>query len=139
MLKSRGLLTMAAAAALGAGCARYSGTAGGDIASIDPDAAANTVVLQALNVGDESIELRIIAQNQSRFVGAVQPRDTTAILLDPSLFPSAQFYVVGIAADPSHRVVAGPLAAGKGDRIMFRIEPQIRSSRAYVTHGSGPR
>lgn len=139
MLRLRGVIALTAAALGAIACAGYAGSAAGDIGSIDPEAAANTVVLQAVNVGDESIELRIISMNQSRFVGSVQPRDTTAILLDPSLFPTAEIYVAAIATDPTHRVISGPLAATRGDRITFRIEPQITSSRAYVTHGSGSR
>lgn len=129
---------MAAAAMIGAGCSRY-GLAGGDIGTIDPSDAAKTVVLEALNVSDESMELRVVAQGQSRFVGSVGARDTTAILLDPSLFPAAEFYVVGIGADPSHRAISQPLTASRGDVVQFRISPDIRSSRAYVTHGSVPR
>lgn len=133
MFRSRDWLILAAAATLSGACSRYSQSAG-ELGVITPEEAAKTVVLEAVNTSDESIELRVIAQNQSRFVGSVSARDTTAILLDPSLFPSGEIYVAGIAADPSHRVISGPLAATRGDKILFRISPEIRLSRAYVIH-----
>jgi hypothetical protein len=126
------LILTTAAALLGAGCARNYQSAGGDIEAIDPVAAAQTVVLQANNRGDSAMELRIVASGQSRFIGSVGPRDSTAILLDRSIFPTAELYVVAIPADGRGRAISGPLAAARGDRIRFTIEPSLEGSRAIV-------
>ena len=123
---------LATAATLGAGCAGYSGSQAGEVSAIDPELARQTVVLEAVNTSDESVELRIVAQNQNRFVGSVQPRDTSEILLDKSLFPAGEIYVIAIGADPRNRAVSGPLSASRGDRIMFRLEPTLSMSRAHV-------
>src|SRR4051812_49173066 len=57
MLKTRILLTLATAAVVGAGCARYSGEAGGDVGNIDPADAAKGVVMRSVNPGNDPMEL----------------------------------------------------------------------------------
>lgn len=132
MFTSR-MLTLATAGllALGAGCSRY-GTAGGDVASISPAEAANTVTLVTMNNASTTMELRVIAHGQSSFVGSVGAHDRGAILLDPSILPAGDLYVVGIPADGRGRVVEGPLAVGKGMRIDFTIESDYTLSRAVA-------
>lgn len=130
---SRAGLAIAAAFTLAAGCARYNeGSAAGTV--ISPADAASTALLQVRNLSNESLELRAVALGQSRFIGSVGANDTTAILLDPSLFPTANLYIVGIPADGMGRAVAGPLAASKGDQIKFTIEPALDMSHAIVVH-----
>ncbi|HVX38678.1 MAG TPA: hypothetical protein VHB25_03810 [Gemmatimonadaceae bacterium] len=124
-------LAIAAAFTLAAGCAGYrEGSAGGNV--ISPADAANTAVLQVRNLSTQSLELRAVALGQSRFIGSVGANDTTSILLDPSYFPTGNLYIIGIPPDGSGRAVAGPLAAGKGDKIQFTIEPALDMSRAIV-------
>jgi hypothetical protein len=130
MLKSRVLFTLATIATLGAGCARY-GSAGGDIA-VAPDA-SNSAVLYTKNMSNEPIELRVVTIGQSRFIGAVSAGETNAIVLDPSLLPSGDLYVIGISSDGRRRAVGGPLAVAKGNAIRFTFEPTLSLSRAYVT------
>jgi hypothetical protein len=129
MLKSRILLTLAVAATLGAGCAHYN-SAAGDV-SLSPDA-SNSAVLVAKNLANESIELRVVTTGESRFIGSVSPGETTSIVLDPTLLPAGNLYVLGISADGRRRAVGGPLAVGKGNEIQFTIQPTLSLSRAYV-------
>src|SRR4051812_31778114 len=98
MIRTRIWITLAAAA-IGAGCARYSGEAGGDVGNIDPADAARSVVLRSLNPGNDPMELRIVVHGQSRFVGSVSACDSSDVLLDASLFPAAELYVLAIAPD----------------------------------------
>ena len=126
-------LAIATGMILAAGCAGYNqGTAGGNV--ISPADAANTAVLQVRNLSNQSLELRAISLGQSRFIGSVGPNDTTAILLDPTIFPTANLYIVGIPPDGHGRALAGPIAAGKGDKIKFTIEPALDMSHAIVVH-----
>lgn len=116
------------AAVLGA-CARYT-EAGGDV--IDPVAAKQTVVLEVKNTNTQPMELRTILNGESRFIGSVSGTDSASILLDPAMFPTGSLYVTAIPGDGIGRAIAGPLSAGKGDRIRFTIEPALRLSRAIV-------
>jgi hypothetical protein len=129
MFKSRFLLTLATVATLSAGCAHY-GSAAGDVA-VAPDA-ANSAVLYTKNLSNEPIELRVVSTGQSRFIGSVSPGETSAIVLDPSLLPAGELYVVGISPDGRRRAVGGPLAVAKGNQIHFTIEQTLSMSRAYV-------
>lgn len=130
LFKTRGLIILAAAAALGSGCARYTDTAGGDV--IDPAAAAKTAVLHVNNQSVSTMELHAINDGRSTFVGTVGPSQSTDILLDPILFPTATLYLVGIPADGRGRAVVGPIAASKGDQINFDIQSAYDLSRATV-------
>jgi hypothetical protein len=131
MSKLRGILVLATAAVLGTGCARYSqGSAAGTV--IDPVDAAKTVVLHVDNQNMSAMELRAVVNGRSQFIGSVGGNDSTSILLDPTWFPSGTFYVTGIAADGQGRAVGGPIAAGRGDRIIFSIQPALDMSRAVV-------
>jgi hypothetical protein len=121
---------VAAAAMLGSSCLLPHGAAGGTY--IDPADAATSVVLHVENLSSSSIELRAIQNGQSLFVGSVAAADSTSILLDPSLFPTATLYVAGIPAGGSGRAMAGPLAASKGSTINFTIESRLRDSHAIV-------
>ncbi|HEY4305814.1 MAG TPA: hypothetical protein VGM82_15180 [Gemmatimonadaceae bacterium] len=129
MLKTRIILTLATIATLGAGCARF-GSANGDVAgAIDP---ASSAVLYTKNLSNEPIELRVLVTGQSRFIGSVSPGETNSIVLDPTLLPSGELYVLGVAADGRRRAIGGPLAVTKGNAIRFTIEPTLSLSRAYV-------
>ncbi len=132
MMKFRALAVaaIATAAALGTGCALSHGSAGGTY--IDPADAAATVVLHVTNVSTMPMELRTVQNGRSDFIGSVGGADTTSILLDPTLFPTASLYVVGIPANSQGRATAGPLAASKGSRILFTIEPDYSHSHAIV-------
>ena len=131
MSKLRGMFVLATAALLGTGCARLSqGSAAGTV--IDPVDAAKTVVLHVDNQNSSAMELRAVVSGRSQFIGSVGGNDSTSILLDPTWFPSATFYVTGIAADGRGRAVGGPIAAGRGDRIVFSIQPALDMSRAVV-------
>jgi hypothetical protein len=131
MIRSRRLLTLAVAATLaaGAGCV-HSNSAAGDV-SLSPDA-SNSAVLYAKNLSNESIELRVVTTGESRFIGAVSPGETTSIVLDPTLLPAGNLYVLGISPDGRRRAVGGPLAVTKGNEIRFTIQPTLSLSRAYV-------
>ena len=132
MSKFRALFVLAAAAVLGTGCARYTqGSEAGDV--IDPVDASKSVVLHVDNASTYPMELRAILQGRSQFIGSVSGSDTTSILLDPSMFPTAILYIAAIPPD-GHRAVVGPLAAGKGDKIRFSIAPVLDMSRATVIH-----
>jgi hypothetical protein len=124
------MAVLAAAATLGAGCARYSDSAAGDV--IDPAEAAKTVVLHVNNQSSSSMELHAINDGRSLFVGSVGPNDSTDVLLDPILFPTATLFLVGVPADGRGRAVVGPIAASKGDQINFNIQSAYDLSRATV-------
>jgi hypothetical protein len=124
------MAVLAAAATLGAGCARYSDSAAGDV--IDPAEAAKTVVLHVNNQSSSSMELHAINDGRSLFVGSVGPNDSTDVLLDPILFPTATLFLVGVPADGRGRAVVGPIAACKGDQINFNIQSAYELSRATV-------
>src|SRR5579884_1036262 len=113
MLKLRALLAIATATILGAGvvtgCNGNQSAAAGEV--IDPAEAAKTVVLHVNNLNDVSMELRVIQNGHSDFVGSVGGSDSTSILLDPSLFPTGTLYVAPTPADGRGRVVLGPLMA----------------------------
>lgn len=119
-----------AAAAMMAACA-HGMESSGEVA-IDPAEAAHTVVLNVKNQSLEPMELRTVLDGRSTFVGSVGPNDSTAILLDPSLFPAGFLYIVGIPADGHGRAIVGPLAASKGDKIRFTIAPALSMSSATV-------
>jgi len=131
MFRIRSLLVLATAAVLGAGCAGYTqGAAAGDV--ISPVDAAKTVVLHVDNLNQQSMELRVIVNNRSQFVGSVGASDSTSILLDPTLFPAGFFYVEAIPGSGMGRALVGPLSATKGDRIRFTVQPALDMSSAIV-------
>lgn len=130
LFNTRVLVILAAAATLGSGCARYSDSAAGEV--IDPAEAAKTVVLHVTNQSMSSMELRAINDGRSNFIGSVGPNDSTDVLLDPTMFPTATLYLMGIPADGRGRAVVGPLAASKGDQINFNIQSAYDLSRATV-------
>lgn len=130
LFRTRVLVTLAAAATIGAGCARYSDSAAGEV--IDAAEAAKTVVLHVTNQSSASMELHAINDGRSTFVGSVGPNDSTDVLLDPILFPTATLYLVGIPTDGHGRAVVGPIAASKGDQINFNIQSAFDLSRATV-------
>ena len=130
LFRTRMLAILTAATTIGAGCARYSDSAGGEV--IDASEAAKTVVLHVNNQSSTSMELHAINDGRSIFVGSVGPNDSTDVLLDPILFPTATLYLVGIPADGLGRAVAGPIAASKGDQIDFNIQSAYDLSRATV-------
>lgn len=129
MRKTRLLLALATIATLSAGCA-HSGSAAGDLA-VSPDA-STSAVLVTRNLSNEPIELRVLTAGESRFIGAVSSGESNSIVLDPSLLPAGELYVIGIAADGRRRAIGGPLAVSKGATIRFTIEPTLSLSRAYV-------
>lgn len=131
MLKFRALVVVAAAASVGAGCARYSAdSAAGEV--IDQADAAKTVVLQVDNTNISPMELRVVLNGRSYFVGSVGGNSASSVMLDPSLFPTGFLYVTAIPADGRGRAVAGPLSASKGDKIKFSIRPALEMSNAIV-------
>lgn len=132
MLTYRPLVVLAAIASLGAGCARYSADSAAGEVAIDQADAAKTVVLQVDNTNTSPMELRAVVNSRSYFVGSVGGSDSTAILLDPTLFPTGFLYITAIPADGRGRAVAGPLSAGKGDKIRFSIRPALETSNAIV-------
>jgi hypothetical protein len=131
MSKFRTLFILATAATLGTGCARLSqGSAAGNV--LDPADAASTVVLHVDNMNTQSMELRAIMNGRSVFVGSVGGNDSTSVLLDASWFPTGFLYVAAIPADGRGRAVVGPLAAAKGEKIKFSVQPALDQSRAFV-------
>jgi hypothetical protein len=131
MSRLRARFTLMAAVVLGVGCAHFaSGTAAGNI--LDSAEASKTVVLHVENLNSSPMELRATVNGRSEFVWSVGGNDTTSILLDARWFPTASMYVVGITPDGRGRAVGGPLAAAKGDRIMFMIQPALETSNAIV-------
>jgi len=131
MHRLRGLIVLTSAVALGTACANgMQGAASGEY--IDPSQAAKTVVLHVRNVNPLPMELRVIQDGQSRFVGSVGGIDSTDILLDPQMFPTGSLFVAAIPSDGRGRALAGPLAAGKGDRINFTVQVSLDMSRAIV-------
>ena len=122
---------VAAAAMLGAGCARYhEGSSAGDVISTAD--ASKSVVLHVNNQNPSSMELRTIVNGRNLFVGSVGGNDSTDILLDPVQFPAGMIYVEAIPADGRGRAISGPLAASKGDRISFVVMPALDQSHAIV-------
>ena len=103
----------------------------GAVMRTSPDASNSAVVLTK-NLSNEPVELRVVTTGQSRFIGSISPGETNSIVLDPSLLPSGELYIVGIAADGRQRAVGGPLAVTKGNTIHFTIEQTLSLSRAYV-------
>jgi hypothetical protein len=131
MLKARAFVILVATATMGVGCNRYmQGSEAGGV--IDPADAAKTVVLHVRNQNPSPMELRTILNGRSQFVGSVGGNDSTSILLDPGMFPTGLLYVTAIPTDGRGRAVAGPLSAGKGDKIQFTIEPALDQSHAIV-------
>jgi len=130
LFRTRTIAIVAAAAALGAGCSRYTESAGGEV--IEPAEAAKTVVLHVDNQSSSSMELHAINDGRSEFVGSVGPNSSTDVLLDPIMFPTATLYLIGIPTDGRGRAVVGPLAASKGDQINFNIQSAYDLSRATV-------
>lgn len=125
------LAALALALSLGAACAHYSeSSAGGEV--ISPSDAAATVVLHVKNLSQSPVELRSIQDGQSIFVGSVGAQDSTSILLDPTLFPTARLFLAALAHAGGQRVVVGPLAAGRGDRIDFTVQEGLVGSQAFV-------
>jgi hypothetical protein len=132
MLKMKKFMMFAACAVMASACSRgMQGVAEGTY--IDPVEAKQTVTLDVQNDNPNPMELRVIVNDQSYFVGSVGGNEKTAMLLDPRWFPSGFLYVMGIPADGRGRAVAGPLTASKGDRIRFSISPSLSMSRATVT------
>ena len=137
MLRSRSLLILAAAAALGAGCNRYyGGTAGGEV--ITPAEAKKTVVLHVKNLHQSPMELRTVQNGASLFVVSVAGQDSTDILLDPTLFPTGSLYIVAVAANGNGATRVGPLGASKGDEIRLTVQPALDLTRAIVVRQGAP-
>jgi hypothetical protein len=131
MSKFRALTILAAAATLGTACAGVNtGSAAGNV--IDPVDASKTVVLHVENLNPAPMELRASMNGRSQFVGSVGGNDTTSVLLDPTWFPTASLYVTALPADGRGRAVGGPLAASKGDRVIFTLQPSLDLSNAVV-------
>ncbi len=129
MFSLRAIAILTTVAGVAAGCARYTQAAG---EVIDPVEAARTVVLHVENMNSAPMELRAIESGRSEFIGSVGGHDSTSILLDPALFPTGTLYVAAIPADARGRAIVGPLAAGKGDKIRFTVQPDLRTSDAIV-------
>lgn len=124
-------LWLLVAAMLGFGCARnHESSAGGEV--ISPSDAEATVVLHVKNLGTRMVELRSIEDGRSRFIGAVGAQDTTSLLLDPLLFPTTSLFIGAYAQAGGQRVVVGPLAAGRGDRIDLTVQEGLFGSQANV-------
>ena len=131
MLTLKRFMILAASVVLASACAR--GMQGSDAGVyIDPAEAAKTVTLEVQNDNPNPMELRIIVNDQSYFVGSVGGTEKTSMLLDPRWFPTGFMYVIGLPADSRGRAIVGPLSAGKGDRIKFSISPTLSMSRATV-------
>jgi len=119
------------ASLMGATCARYhESSAAGDVISAKD--ARSTVVLHVQNLGLSTVELRSIQNGQSRFIGAVSAQDSTSVLLDPLLFPTATLFIAAYADAGGQRVVVGPLAAGQGDKIDLTVQEGLTGSHARV-------
>jgi len=127
---------LAATLTLAAACYN-SGSAAGDISSIDPADAAKSVVLSVKSQYSSGAALYAVEEGQSRFVGSVGANDSTEILLDASLFPTGFLYITAVPGDGRGRAVVGPLAASKGDKIVMNISPELRLSRATVKRPQG--
>ena len=127
----RSTLSLLAVASLGLTCARYhESSAGGEVISrADADA---TVVLHVQNLGTRMVELRSVQDGRSRFIGSVGGQDTTSVLLDPLLFPTASLFIAAYAQAGGQRVVVGPIAAGKGDEIDLTVQEGLVGSQANV-------
>lgn len=121
---------LVAAATMGAACNRY--TQNSSAGTIDPADAKNTVVLHVQNMNTSPMELRTVLNGRTQFVGSVGGNDSISLLLDPTMFPTGLLYVVAIPTGGRGRAVAGPLSAGRGDRIDFTIEPALDQSHAIV-------
>ena len=130
MFNARALFVLGAVALMGASCAHYSGTQAGDV--VPSAEAAKTVVLRVDNLNQSPMELRAIANGRSMFIGSVGGADTTSIVLEPTLFPTASLYIAAIPANGRGQARVGPLGAGKGDIIKFTIQPALDQSRAIV-------
>ena len=130
MMKFRALTIATAAALFGSACGLSHNSAGGTY--IDPADAASTVVLHVVNHSSESMELRTVENGQSLFIGSVGAQDSTKLLLDPSLFPTATLYVLGVPPGGYGRAAVGPLSASKGQQINMTIEPSLGLSHATV-------
>lgn len=130
MLNFKKFIILAASAMMASACSR--GMQGASGTYVDPAEARETVVLETRNDSPTPMELRVIVNQQSYFVGSVSGNETGALLLDPRWFPAGFLYVVGIPADGRGRAVAGPLSASKGDKIRFNISPALDLSRANV-------
>jgi hypothetical protein len=127
------IAAFAATLVAGASCAHFGqGSAAGDV--IAPQDAASTVVLHVDNLSNEPMELRTILNDKSEFVGSVSGNDSTSILLDSRMFPTGFLYVVAIPSDLRGRAIVGPLAASKGNRIRFTVQPALTMSSAIVIH-----
>jgi hypothetical protein len=116
---------------LSGACARYheSSDAGEVISAHD---ASEAVVLHVENLGMAPVELRSILDGQSRFIGTVAAHDTSSILMDHTLFPTASLFIAAYALAGGQRVVVGPLAAGRGESIDFTVQEGLRGSQARV-------
>lgn len=128
--KIHALAILVAAATMGAACNRY--TQNSSAGTIDPADAKNTVVLHVQNMNTSPMELRTVLNGRTQFVGSVGGNDSISLLLDPTMFPTGLLYVVAIPTGGRGRAVAGPLSAGRGDRIDFTIEPALDQSHAIV-------
>jgi len=130
-IRMQGAAAMLVAALLGGACTRYhESSAGGEVISARD--AAETVVLHVQNLGVNTVELRAIEDGRSRFITSVSAHDTSSILLDPLLFPTASLFIAAYAQAGGQRVVVGPLAAGKGDEIDLTVQEGLTGSQANV-------
>ena len=127
----RGIMPLVLAAVVAAACGGYrEAAAGGEVVSAS-DAAA-TVVLHVKNLGTSAVALNSVQDGKSLFIGSVPAQDTTSLLLDPNLFPTARLFIRASAQGGGQRVLVGPLAAGKGDQIELTLEEGLIGSKAQV-------
>jgi hypothetical protein len=130
-MRIRGGMTLLLAVALAAGCGSYrEAAAGGEVISAS-DASAS-VVLHVKNLGIDPVALYSVQSGKSTFVGTVPAQDTASLLLDASLFPTARLFIRASAQTGGERVLLGPLAAGKGDKIDVTLEEGLIGSQARV-------
>jgi hypothetical protein len=128
----REIWSLAAAVSLGVSCAgNRQASAGGEV--ISPRDAGATVVLHVQNLGMAMVELRSVEDGRTKFIGSVGAQDTTSLLMDPLLFPTANLFIAAFANAGGQRIVVGPLAAGIGDRIDLTVQQGLTGSQATVS------
>ena len=88
MLKLKKFMILAASAVMASACARGMQSSDAGV-YIDPAEAAKTVTLEVQNDNPNAMELRVIVNDQSYFVGSVGGAEKTALLLDSRLGAAA--------------------------------------------------
>lgn len=131
MLNIRNFATAALAAMLvgSAACAGNSQMAGASAGDVLPsyDSYANSALLHIRSSYLGNVQVYTQAQGDRDYLGVVSSISPSNIVLDPTIVPNANLYVVLVSSDNQEKVL-GPLQVKRGTVLDIRIPSTLRGT-----------